>query len=68
MYKIVFHYTANCTETYGGGTYIYQGEKYAILNDLQPKLYKSKGMAERSAKQIFQSCSNVGYEYEIVEV
>lgn len=69
MYKIVFLYYDGYdkTETYGGGSYYFQGEKYAVLNNAKPKLYKSKSIAERSAQQLTKSCVNV-VGYEIVEV
>lgn len=69
MYIIVFHYhdSRYGTESYGGGTYYYQGEKFAVLNNRKPKLYRSKGIAERSAQQLIKSCANVSDDYEIVE-
>ena len=67
MYKIVF-IDGNMRDTYSGSTYIYQGEKYAAFDNSKPKLYKSKGTAERSAKKLVSSCSNITAEYEIIEV
>ena len=67
MYKIVF-IDGNMRDTYSGSTYTYQGEKYAAFDNSKPKLYKSKGTAERSAKKLVSSCSNITAEYEIVEV
>lgn len=68
MYKIVFHYPAGMPdETYGGGTYVVNGEKYAVLNDEKPKLYKSEKVARNAAESLFWSCVNSGVDYSIVE-
>lgn len=68
MYKILC-YAANdhTPDAYSGGTYQAQGEKYAAVNNNAPKLYKSKMIAERSAKSLRNSCANV-FRYEIVGV
>lgn len=69
-YMIKFlYYDGSSPETYSGGTYIVQGEKYACFNDKNPKLYKSKQLAERSAKKLSLTCSNTEIDYyEIIEV
>lgn len=68
MFYIEFHYPdGSSSEVYGGGTYIFQGEKYAVLNGDSPKLYKSEKVAERSAKRLFVSCTNTGNGYSIVD-
>ena len=69
MYKIQFNYPGNLTETYGGGSYTFQEEKYAVLSNSNPKLYKTKAIAERSAQRLINGlCVNVSPNYEIVEV
>lgn len=68
MFFIVFHYSdGNSSEVYGGGTYIFQGEKYAVMNSDSPKLYKSEKVADRSAKRLRGSCTNTGVDYSIVD-
>lgn len=61
-YKIYFDY-----EAYTGKCYVYQGEYYAILDNKNPKLYKSKKIAERAAKAGVHLFANVSNEYEIIE-
>lgn len=69
MYKIVFHYwDSRQSETYSGGTYIFQGEKYAAFDYKNPKLYKSRKVAENSAQKLMLSCVNTSTNYDIVEV
>ena len=70
MYKILFVYNSRYEddETYGGGSYTFQGQKYAVFNNREPKLYKSRKIAERSAQQLIKSCVNVSDTYEIIEV
>lgn len=69
-YMIKFLYIdGSPPEIYSGGTYIFNGEKYACFNNNNPKVYKSKQLAERSAKKLSLSCSNTeAYHYEIIEV
>ena len=67
MYYIVFHYINQSTETYSGGFYIFQGEKYACLDNSNPKLYKSKKVAENAAKKLLNSCVNTGSDFEVLE-
>lgn len=69
MYKIVFHYLAGAPdETYAGKTYVVQGERYAVLDDENPKLYKSEKVARNAAKKLMASCTNSGVAYSIEEV
>lgn len=67
-YKIKFYYNNGMTETYSGGTFVLQGEKYAVFDCMNPKLYKSKKIAENSAKRLINSCVNTSSNYEVVEV
>lgn len=69
MFKIIFH-DIGCMpdETYGGGSYIFQGEKYAVLNDEEPKLFKSEKVARNAAEKLLASCVNTGVSYSIEEV
>lgn len=66
MYKIVFYYhDMHSTETYSGGSYIYQGEKFACLDNRNPKLYKTEGIAKRSAQRLYESrCVNLPYDFD----
>lgn len=69
MYKIVFRYHFNQeSETYSGGTYIFQGEKYACFDCKNPKLYKSAKVAENSARKLAESCVNTSSFFEIIKV
>lgn len=69
MFKIVFHDIGiRPDEVYGGGTYWFQKEKYAIFNDGKPKLFKSENVAENVAKQLLESCVNTGVGYTVEEV
>lgn len=61
-YKIIFD-----NEAYTGKSYIYQGERYAILDDKNPKIYKSRKNAENAAKKLVQRCANISPEYQIIE-
>ena len=54
-------------EAYTGKSYIYQGERYAILDDKNPKIYKSRKSAENAAKKLVQQCANISPEYQIIE-
>ena len=68
MYKIVFHCLGGLPdETYGGGSYVVNGEKYAVLDDEKPRLYKSERVARNAAEKLIRSCVNVGVDYSIVE-
>lgn len=66
-YKINFYYNNGMTETYSGGTFVFQGERYAIFDCMNPKLYNSKKIAENSAKKLIISCVNTSPNYEVVE-
>ncbi len=71
MYKIVFNFYQGTPETYGGDTYILHGEKYAVFNSENPKLYKNAKVAANAAERLLHSCVNcVDFfkNYEIVEV
>lgn len=69
MYKIVFHDIGNMPdEVYGGGTYVVNGEKYAVFNDQKPKLYKSEKVAMAAARKLLVSCVNAGVSFSVVEV
>lgn len=68
-YKIVYSYhDGSRSETYSGGSYIFQGERYAAFDDRKPKLYKSRKVAENSAEKLICSCVNTSTTYKIVEV
>ena len=67
MYYIVFHYHDHSKEIYSGGSYIFQKEKYACFDSGNPKLYKSKKVAENTAKKLFNSCANTGCGFEVLE-
>ena len=62
MYMLFFDGKA-----YTGNTYVQQGQKYALLDNKNPKLYSTAAMAERSAKKLTVSCVNTK-KYEIIEV
>lgn len=66
-YKINFYYNNGMTETYSGGTFVFQGERYAIFDCMNPKLYNSKKIAENSAKKLIISCVNTSPNYEVVK-
>lgn len=69
MYKIVFRYAGGqADETYGGGSYIVNGEKFAVLNNENPKLYRSERVARNAAEKLFESCVNTGVEASVEEV
>ena len=69
MFLIRFKWLWSRPEVYGGGSYIYEGEKYAVFDSFNPKLYKSAKVAENSAKKLIDSCVNLlGAKYEIEEV
>ena len=68
MYYIVFHYSNQSTETYSGGFYIFQGEKYACFNNRSPKLYKSKKVAKNAAKNLINNCANTSCNFEVLEM
>ncbi len=57
-------------EYYSGGSYMYNGEKYAIYGSIQEaKRYASKKLAESSARKLAEGrCVNVSPYYEIIEV
>jgi hypothetical protein len=56
------------TALYGGKTYIFQGEKYAVMTDkANAKSYKTKAQAIRSVNMLNASCVNFDYD-EIVEL
>lgn len=70
MYQIVFR-DDTCPRmrfVYGGGSFIYQREKYAVLNSLKPKLFKSEAVARNAAEKLLASCVNTGDSYDIEEV
>lgn len=71
MYKVVFKfpngYGYHC-ETYGGGFYRMNGEKYAVFDNISPKLYKSEKSADKAARVIAETCINGTWLYEIVSV
>ena len=68
-YRVLFRWTYGRPEVYGGGSYIFEGEKYAVLDSWNPKLFKSAKVAENAAKKLQESCVNLlGSEYEIEEV
>lgn len=66
MYIIVFR-DGDMTNAYAGSTYICKGERCASLDNDNPKLYKTEGLAERSAKRLIANCTNVTAKYEIIE-
>lgn len=70
MYKIVFRdgLCPRMRMVYGGGTFVHQREKYAVLNSLRPKLFKSEGVARVAAEKLLASCVNTGDSYVIEEV
>ena len=49
-YVIVFHYPGGYTALIGNGSYIHQGEKYAVLveNYQEAKRYKTLGSAKEA--------------------
>jgi len=70
MYQIVFYDELHprMRLVYGGGSFVYQREKYAVINSLKPKLFKSKEVARRAAEKLMESCVNTGSFFEIEEV
>lgn len=71
MYKIIFHFYRTQDETYGGGYYYVNKEKYAVFNSFKPKLFKSEKVAINSAERLINSCINCAEDldyYEIVKV
>ncbi len=64
------YYDLRQSEFVGEGTYIFQGEKYAVfaryLNEA--KRYSSKGRAKSAAEKLLASCVNTSSHYEILEV
>lgn len=68
MYYIVFYYhDKHGAEIYSGGSYVFQGEKYACFDCVNPKLYKSEKVAENVAKKLLNSCTNTGCGFEVLE-
>lgn len=69
-YVIVFHYPAGYTAFIGNGSYIHQGEKYAVLveNYQEAKRYKTLGSAKAAVTRLVQSCTNASQDYTIEEV
>ncbi len=69
-YILIFIYSSAPREYYGGGSYIFRGEKYAVLarSKDEAKRFKSRRIAENAYKKLFESCVNVEARYEIVEV
>lgn len=70
MYRLKFIYndsTATQTEYYSGGTYQFQGEKYACISGSlsNAKLFKSHKTAESAYNKLHSSCVNVPDDYEI---
>lgn len=67
MYYIIFYDSNGFSEIYSGGTYIFQGSKYACFDSNNPKLYKSMKVAENVAKNLSLSCENTSLNFEIRE-
>lgn len=69
-YVIVFHYPAGYTAFIGNGSYIHQGEKYAVLveNYQEAKRYKTRGLARAAVNRLVESCSNASQDFTIEEV
>lgn len=69
-YVIVFHYAAGYTAFIGNGSYIHQGEKYAVLveNYQEAKRYKTRGPARAAVNRLVESCSNASQDFTIEEV
>lgn len=56
-------------EWYGGGSYIFQGEKYAVITSInKAKRFQSRKNAENAHKKLSASCVNVNNEFDILEV
>lgn len=57
-------------EYVSGGSFIYQGEKYACITNVftDAKRYSSYKRAISARDKLFASCTNVPTEYEILEV
>lgn len=72
MFKLAFIYddfTYLKRDYYLGGSYIFQGEKYACIGNREnAKQFKSKKVAENVYKKIYATCTNVPNKYEIEEV
>lgn len=66
--KFIYHQGVRTVEYYGGGTYQFGGEKYAVLSSSNPKLFKSAKSAENSYHKLMKSCVNVPSEYVVEEV
>lgn len=70
MYILVFTYhDGSRSEYYGGGTFVVNGEKYAVLvSKEKAKRFKSRKVAENSYNKLFESCVNVMGGFRIEEV
>lgn len=72
MFRLAFIYdefTYSRREYYLGGSYIFQGEKYACIGNREDaKQFKSIKVAENAYKKIYMSCTNVPETFEIEEV
>lgn len=66
--KFIYHQGVEQVEYYGGGTYRFGGEKYAVLSSRNPKLFKSAKTAENSYHKLMKSCVNVPSEYVVEEI
>lgn len=60
----------NSAEYISGGSFVYQGEKYACITNVfkDAKRYSSYKVAVNARNKLFSSCTNVPSEYEILEV
>lgn len=67
MYVIYFHQSKGKKLAYAGGTFKSRGEKFAAVNNDQPKLFKSEKVARSAAEKLFLSCENTGTHYTIEE-
>lgn len=70
MYILAFTYQDRSrSEYYGGGTFVVNGEKYAVLvSKEKAKRFKSRKIAENSYNKLFKSCVNVMGGFQIEEV
>lgn len=66
MYKIIFD--NDNSKSYAGNTFVCNRQRFAEFNKSNPKLYKSKTIAENTAENILANCVNVGNNFNVVEV
>ena len=71
LYKIIFYFTNGPAEVYNGKQYYRDGKNYAGFCSWEPKLFKSKFQANKTANRLITQCINCSENldhYEIIEV